>query len=67
MPEEIAETGILAGSPIGGRVLDPFGGSGTTLKVALENNRECTIIEMGSQYVEIAERRTATVQPNLIF
>ncbi|MDO7908451.1 DNA methyltransferase [Paenibacillus sp. JX-17] len=28
-------------------MLDPFGGSGTTLKVAMENNRECTIIEMG--------------------
>ncbi|WP_268895090.1 DNA methyltransferase [Paenibacillus sp. USDA918EY] len=46
-------------------VLDPFGGSGTTLKVALENNRECTIIEMGEQYVEIAQRRTAVVQPIL--
>ncbi|MEC0233706.1 site-specific DNA-methyltransferase [Paenibacillus kribbensis] len=67
MPEKIAEVGILAGAPVGGRVLDPFGGSGTTEKVALENNRECTIIEMGSQYVEIAKRRTATVQPNLIF
>ncbi|WP_048481497.1 DNA-methyltransferase [Paenibacillus polymyxa] len=67
MPERIAEVGILAGAPVGGQVFDPFGGSGTTLKVALENNRECTIIEMGAQYVEIAERRTATVQPNLIF
>ncbi|MGO4346998.1 DNA methyltransferase [Paenibacillus sp. MCAF9] len=44
-----------------------FGGSGTTLKVALENNRECTIIELGEQYVEIAERRIATVQPKLQF
>ncbi|WP_375520272.1 DNA-methyltransferase [Paenibacillus medicaginis] len=66
MPEEITETGILAGAPVGGAVLDPFGGSGTTLKVALENNRECTIIEMGGQYVEIAERRTAIIQPTLI-
>ncbi|MFB5761052.1 DNA-methyltransferase [Paenibacillus medicaginis] len=66
MPEEIAETGILAGAPVGGAVLDPFGGSGTTLKVSLENNRECTIIEMGGQYVEIAERRTAIIQPTLI-
>ncbi|MFD3261887.1 DNA methyltransferase [Paenibacillus lentus] len=49
----------------GGRVLDPFGGSGTTLKVAHENNRECTIIELGEQYVEIAELRTAVVQPVL--
>ncbi|MGG3504707.1 site-specific DNA-methyltransferase [Paenibacillus lautus] len=64
-PEKLIEPCILAGAPVGGRVLDPFGGSGTTLKVALENNRECTIIEMGQQYVEIAERRTAVVQPVL--
>lgn len=64
-PEKLIEPCILAGAPVGGRVLDPFGGSGTTLKVALENNRECTIIEMGPQYVEIAERRTAVIQPTL--
>lgn len=64
-PEKLIEPCILAGAPVGGRVLDPFGGSGTTLKVALENNRECTIIEMGSRYVEIAERRTAVIQPVL--
>ncbi|WP_068505744.1 DNA-methyltransferase [Paenibacillus kribbensis] len=66
-PEKLIEPCILAGAPVGGHVFDPFGGSGTTEKVALENNRECTIIEMGSQYVEIAKRRTAVVQPNLIF
>lgn len=64
-PEKLIEPCILAGAPVGGRVLDPFGGSGTTLKVAQENNRECTIIEIGSQYVEIAERRTAVIQPTL--
>ncbi|MDN4600021.1 site-specific DNA-methyltransferase [Paenibacillus sp. F6_3S_P_1C] len=66
-PEKLIEPCILAGAPVGGRVLDPFGGSGTTLKVAHENNRECTIIEMGRHNVEIAERRTAVVQPTLIF
>ncbi|CAI6024664.1 hypothetical protein PAECIP112173_00394 [Paenibacillus sp. JJ-100] len=66
-PEKLIEPCILAGAPVGGRVLDPFGGSGTTLKVAMENNRECTIIEMGPHNVEIAERRTAVVQPTLIF
>ncbi|MEK3788772.1 DNA-methyltransferase [Paenibacillus sp. FSL K6-1230] len=66
MPKKIAEIGILAGAPVGGYVFDPFGGSGTTLEVALENNRECTIIEMGSQYVDIAQCRTAIVQPTLL-
>ncbi|WP_442437070.1 DNA-methyltransferase [Paenibacillus peoriae] len=40
-PEKLIEPCILAGAPVGGYVLDPFGGSGTTRKVALENNREC--------------------------
>lgn len=66
-PEKLIEPCILAGAPVGGRVLDPFGGSGTTEKVSLENGRECTSIEIGEQYVEIAERRIATVQPKLQF
>ncbi|KQY83750.1 DNA methylase [Paenibacillus sp. Root52] len=66
-PEELILPFILASSPVGGRVLDPFGGRGTTLKVSLENNRECTIIEMGSHNVRLAERWTAVVQPTLIF
>lgn len=64
-PEKLIEPCILAGAPTGGHIFDPFGGSGTTRKVALENNRECTIIEIGPQYVEIAKRRTAVIQPVL--
>lgn len=64
-PEKLIEPCILAGAPAGGHVLDPFGGAGTTRKVALENNRECTIIEIGPQYVEIARRRTAIIQQQL--
>lgn len=64
-PEKLILPCILAGAPVGGRVLDPFGGSGTTLKVSQENNRECTIIEMNPDYAEIAQRRTAVIQPQL--
>ncbi|WP_438491691.1 DNA-methyltransferase [Paenibacillus sp. IHBB 3054] len=64
-PEKLIEPCILAGAPPDGHVLDPFGGSGTTRKVALENNRECTIMEIGPQYVEIAQRRTAIIQQQL--
>lgn len=66
-PEKLIEPCILAGAPAGGRVLDPFGGSGTTLKVAHENNRECTIIEMNPEYIKIAEKRTAVIQRTLDF
>lgn len=47
------------------RILDPFGGSGTTRKVALENNRECTSIDINPEYVDMQKRRTATIQPKL--
>lgn len=66
-PERLIEPCILAGCPVGGRVLDPFGGRATTLKVANENNRECTVIEIGPHYVDIAKRWTAIVQPVLNF
>lgn len=66
-PEKLIEPCILAGCPVGGHVLDPFGGSGTTEKVSIENGRECTSIEIGSQYVEIAERRIAVLQPLIQF
>ncbi|CDN41669.1 site-specific DNA-methyltransferase [Paenibacillus sp. P22] len=66
-PEKLIEPCIIAGAPPGGKVLDPFGGSGTTLKVSLEQERDCTIIELGEQYIDIARRRTATVQPQMQF
>ncbi|MFA5322062.1 MAG: site-specific DNA-methyltransferase [Smithella sp.] len=57
-PEDLIKPMILAGSPQGGIVLDPFGGSGTTLKVAESLNRRCTLIELNPEYIKIAEKRT---------
>lgn len=34
-------------------VLDPFGGSGTTLMVCEELNRECRMMEYDPQYVDV--------------
>ena len=39
------------------RVLDPFGGSGTTALVADRNNRDATVIELNESYIEIARNR----------
>lgn len=64
-PKKIPEICVLAGCPIGGSVLDPFGGSGTTREVALANNRECTLIDINPEYIKIQEKRTAAVQTNL--
>ena len=44
-PEELARRCLLAGCPPGGRVLDPFAGSGTTLKVARDLGLESDGIE----------------------
>lgn len=56
-PEELAERCILAGCPARGTVLDPFMGSGTTAKVALENGRNYIGFELNPDYVKIAEKR----------
>ena len=39
------------------RVLDPFGGSGTTALVADRHNRNATVIELNEAYIDIAKKR----------
>jgi DNA modification methylase len=56
-PPELIEPCILAGSPLGGTVLDPFFGAGTTGLVADRHGRHCIGIELNPEYVGIAERR----------
>ena len=57
---------ILAGCPVGGTVLDPFVGSGTTLLVATQHNRKSIGIELNPEYIEIAKRRLNSVQLKLV-
>jgi DNA modification methylase len=47
----------------GGRVLDPFMGSGSTLKAAELEGFEATGIELNPAYIEIARRRIASDAP----
>jgi DNA modification methylase len=56
-PEELIETPINASSPIGGLVLDPFLGSGTTAIKAQKMNRKYVGIELNPKYVSIAKSR----------
>ena len=59
-PDELARRCILAGSPPGGHVLDPFVGSGTSIFVALHQGRNAVGIDLGDAYVEyITERLQA--------
>lgn len=54
---------VLAGCPVGGVVLDPFGGSGTTGAVALAHGRNAVLIELNPAYVPLIEERLAKVKP----
>lgn len=59
-PPDLIEPCILAGCPVGGMVLDPFGGAGTTGLVADRLGRNAILIELNPEYAEIAERRLNT-------
>jgi DNA modification methylase len=52
---------VLAGCPVGGTVLDPFGGSGTTAEVALRNKRNAILCELNPTYVDLIHQRLAPV------
>lgn len=56
-PPELPETCIKAGCPIGGTVLDPFFGAGTTGLVADRLQCDCIGIELNPEYAEMARRR----------
>lgn len=64
-PEELITPCILAGSKIGGVVLDPFFGSGTTGRVATQYNRKYIGIELNPDYIKIANTRANEVQLSL--
>ena len=56
-PKDLIVPCVLAGSPEGGVVLDPFGGSGTTAQVADGFNRDAILCELSQDYVDIMKRR----------
>lgn len=56
-PEKLVEPCVLAGSRVGGIVLDPFFGSGTTGAVAKRLGREYIGIDINSRYCDKAQAR----------
>lgn len=50
-------------TPVGGMVLDPFMGSGSTGKAAILEGFNFTGIEMNEEYFKIAEQRINSVKP----
>lgn len=56
-PEGLIERMVLASSNVGDYVLDPFSGSGTTLRVCQQLDRNCIGIEINPEYVKMTEER----------
>jgi len=57
MPEEIVYRCVRLFTYVGDVVLDPFAGSGTTLKIAKENGRNFVGYEIMRSYKEIIEKK----------
>lgn len=64
-PPDLIEPCVLAGSPKGGVVLDPFAGAGTTGLVALKHGRGFIGCELNPDYLDIARKRLTGIQGEL--
>lgn len=60
-PPALIEPCILAGCPVDGVVLDPFGGSGTTAGVAIKNGRRAILCELNPDYAEMVAERVRSI------
>ena len=58
----LVEPCVLAGCPVGGTVLDPFSGSGTTAAVATSLGRRAIGIELNAEYLPLAHERISAAQ-----
>ena len=56
-PEGLIERMVLASSNKGDTVLDPFFGSGTTLRVCQQLNRHCIGFELNPEYISMTKKR----------
>ena len=66
-PRELVRRCVLLATRPGDAVLDPFGGSGTTGAVALEEGRRAVLVELNPKYNDLAKKRVKEVQGNLTF
>lgn len=58
-PEGVIERIVLASSNENDLILDPFSGSGTTLRVCQQLNRKAIGFELNPEYVEMTKQRLA--------
>lgn len=60
-PDELPKKIIQACCPENGIVLDPFAGSGTTGKVAIELNKKSILIDIKKEYTNIMQKRCGKI------
>ncbi|MDE2786635.1 MAG: site-specific DNA-methyltransferase [Chloroflexota bacterium] len=58
-PDELVEQCLAVGCPEGGTVLDPFCGSGTTMRVALQRGCPAIGVELNSSFCDYIRRELA--------
>ena len=64
-PESLAENCVRLYSCKGDTILDPFCGSGTTMKVARDNDRSSICIERSPEYCDVIKNRVGFSQKSL--
>ena len=64
-PPDLIKPCILAGCQVGGVVLDPFAGSGTTAEVALLEDRNAILCELNPEYIGIINARLSKLETPL--
>jgi DNA modification methylase len=65
-PEELPKRLIKMFSFVGDKVLDPFAGSGTSLKSALELGREAIGYEINPEFVELVKRKVGALNLEIV-
>lgn len=65
-PEELCIIPIKSTCPPDGVVLDPFSGTGTTMKVAYELGRKSIGIDLSEEYIKMAKRRICQESANFL-
>ena len=65
-PSDLIEPCILAGAPVGGIVLDPFMGSGTTAQVAKDLGRKYLGCELNPAYKPLQNKRLQQLALELV-
>jgi DNA modification methylase len=65
-PQDLIEPCIMAGAPVGGVVLDPFMGSGTTAQVAQHLGRQYLGCELNPDYKPLQDKRISQLSLELV-